>query len=87
MLYNPIAPIRLFAEMSNGRFDQLRNEVQELIQKLEKQAQEFITIPTLYQKRQAIAMSNQDFQTMKRSLSEMRRLIHIQPSLKNDSFA
>jgi hypothetical protein len=88
MLYNPIAPIRLFAiEMSNVPFDELCNQVQGHIKDLESQAQEFPTMLTLDQKRQAITRSNRDFQTMQNKLTRMERLIQIEPPRDRESFA
>jgi hypothetical protein len=73
--------------MSNGLFDELLNQVQELIENLENQAQEFPTMPTLYQKCQAIAMSNRDFWTMQNSLTEMEDLIQTMPLRDGEFFA
>jgi chromosome segregation ATPase len=73
--------------MSTGRFDQLLNQVQGRIENLENQAQEFPTMPSLDQKRQAIARSNRDFNTMQNSLTEMERLIQTMPLRDREFFA
>jgi hypothetical protein len=73
--------------MSDGCFGQLLNQVQGYIENLENQGQEFPPMPTLNQKRQAIAMSNRDFRTMQNSLTEMERLIQTMPLRDRESFA
>jgi hypothetical protein len=67
-------------------FHQILDRFQNCMWSLEYRAYDFSTMPTLDQKRQAIAGSNRQFSTMQDSLTNMECVIKMTPLQNPESF-